>query len=157
MSGGKQVGQRQPRTPGPGGRGGGWSHNNINARTAAKMRRKASGKVMGMNVLILHTIGRRSGQRRETPLAWFGDGDAKLVVASGGGSVNPDWYANLTAHPDQVTIELPGEGTVDVIPQTLDGTDREDAWKRIVAEEPRIGKYQKKSTRIYPVVRLTPR
>ncbi|MBF6414584.1 nitroreductase family deazaflavin-dependent oxidoreductase [Nocardia cyriacigeorgica] len=154
MTGDQQVGKRKPGTPGPVSR---WFQKKMNARTAAKMRRKASGKVMGMNVLILHTVGRRSGQRRETPLAWFGDGDAKLVVASGGGSVNPDWYANLAAHPDQVTIELPGEGTVDVIPQTLDGTDREDAWKRIVAEEPRIGKYQKKSTRIYPVVRLTPR
>ncbi|TLG10900.1 nitroreductase family deazaflavin-dependent oxidoreductase [Nocardia cyriacigeorgica] len=155
MTGDQQVGgQRKPGTPGPLSR---WFQKKMNARTAAKMRRKGSGKVMGMNVLILHTIGRRSGERRETPLAWFGDGDAKLIVASGGGSVNPDWYANLTAHPEQVSIELPGEGSFDVTPQTLDGTDREDAWKRIVAEEPRIGKYQKKSKRIYPVVRLSPR
>lgn len=155
MAGDQQVsGKRRPGTPGPVSR---WFQKKMNARTAAKMRRKGSGKVMGMDVLILHTVGRRSGERRETPLAWFGDGDAKLIVASGGGSVNPDWYANLTAHPEQVSIELPGEGTADVIPQTLDGTDREDAWKRIVAEEPRIGKYQKKSKRIYPVLRLTPR
>jgi deazaflavin-dependent oxidoreductase (nitroreductase family) len=46
-----------------------------------------------MELLILHTVGRRSGQPRESPVAWFADGeDAWLIVASGGGSRHPDWY-----------------------------------------------------------------
>ena len=111
---------------------------------------------MGMDVLILHTLGRRSGQPRETPVAWFPDGeDDRLIVASGGGSHDPDWYVNLTAHAERASIELPGRDAVPVTPQRLDGTDRERAWQRIAAAQPRIAKYQTRSDRQYPVVRLT--
>jgi deazaflavin-dependent oxidoreductase (nitroreductase family) len=108
-------------------------------------------------VLILNTSGRRTGQPRQTPLAWFADGDARLVVASGGGSQHPDWHANLLAHPDQVSVELPGGTAVPVTPRQLDGADREQAWQRIAAAAPRIAKYQAKSDRQYPVIRLSPR
>jgi deazaflavin-dependent oxidoreductase (nitroreductase family) len=111
---------------------------------------------MGMDVLILHTEGRHSGQARETPVAWFPDGEnARLVVASGGGSQHPDWYVNLMAQADQASIELPGSDTARVTPHRLDGADREQAWQRIAAAQPRIAKYQGKSDREYPVVRLT--
>jgi deazaflavin-dependent oxidoreductase (nitroreductase family) len=113
-----------------------------------------------MDVLVLHTVGRRSGEVRETPIAWFagGDGDgARLVVASGGGSQDPDWYENLMAHDDRATIELPGEDPVPVTPHRLDGAARDEAWQRIATAQPRIAKYQSKSERQYPVVRLDPR
>jgi deazaflavin-dependent oxidoreductase (nitroreductase family) len=129
----------------------------MNARTNRKMRR-GRGKFMGMDVLILHTVGCRSGQPRETPVAWFADGeDARLIVASGGGSQHPDWYVNLMARSDQVAVELPGGETLQVTPHRLDGADREQAWQRIAAAQPRIAKYQRKSDREYPVVRLTRR
>ncbi|GAA2447335.1 hypothetical protein GCM10010191_75720 [Actinomadura vinacea] len=113
---------------------------------------------MGMDVLILHTVGRRSGQPRQTPLAWFADGeDARLIVASGGGTRHPDWYVNLMAHPDRVSIESPGRDAVPVTPQRLDGADREQAWQRITDAQPRYAKYQGKSDREYPVIRLTRR
>ncbi|WP_279510109.1 nitroreductase family deazaflavin-dependent oxidoreductase [Actinomadura sp. 7K507] len=128
-----------------------------NARMNRKIRR-GRGTFMGMDVLILNTVGHRSGEQRETPVAWFADGeDARLVVASGGGSRNPDWFANLMACPDRVSMELPGGGPVPVEPQRLDGADRERAWQRIAKAQPRIAKYQSKSAREYPVVRLTPR
>jgi deazaflavin-dependent oxidoreductase (nitroreductase family) len=128
-----------------------------NARMARKVRR-GRGEFMGMDVLILNTVGRRSGQPRETPVAWFADGeDARLIVASGGGSQHPDWHANLMAHPDRATVELPGEGPVPVTPHRLAGAERARAWQRIVAAQPRLGKYQSKSDRQYPVIRLTPR
>jgi deazaflavin-dependent oxidoreductase (nitroreductase family) len=145
---------RKPGTPGAFSR---WMQHRMNARMNRKIRR-GRGKFMGMDVLILHTVGRRSGQSRETPVAWFADDeDARLVVASGGGSQHPDWYANLTSHADQASIELPGGDTVPVRPHRLDGADREQAWQRIAAAQPRIAKYQSKSDREYPVVRLTPR
>src|SRR5215203_2517862 len=51
--------------------------------------------------LILHTTGRRSGQRRETPLSYTKDGDAYVVIASDGGSPHdPDWYLNLQVEPE---------------------------------------------------------
>lgn len=94
---------------------------------------------MGMDLLILHTVGKRSGQPRETPLARFPDGDdGWLVVASGGGSRHPDWYANLTAHPDRVAIELPGPERMPVTPTQLRGDERERAWRRIPEAQLRI-------------------
>jgi deazaflavin-dependent oxidoreductase (nitroreductase family) len=149
-----QQAERKRGTPGPVSR---WVQRKMNARTSRKIRRGRS-RFMGMDVLVLHTVGRRSGEPRETPLAWFADGeDAWLIVASGGGSRHPDWHANLVAHPDRVSVELPGRDAVPVTPERLDGTDRETAWQRITAAQPRYAKYQRKSDREYPVIRLTPR
>ncbi|PZG21692.1 nitroreductase family deazaflavin-dependent oxidoreductase [Spongiactinospora gelatinilytica] len=151
----QQTSKRRPGTPGAFSR---WMQRTMNARMNRKVRR-GRGHMMGMDVLILNTVGRRSGQPRETPVAWFAD-DAdggRLIVASGGGSQHPDWYVNLMAHPDRATIELPGEPPLPVTPHRLDGADRERAWQRIAAAQPRIAKYQSKSDRRYPVIRLTPR
>lgn len=129
----------------------------MNARMNRKVRR-GRGEFMGMDVLILNTVGRRTGQPRETPVAWFADGgDGWLIIGSGGGSQHPDWYVNLMAHPDQASVELPGRDAVPVTPRRLDGTDREQAWQQIATAQPRIAKYQGKSDREYPVIRLTPR
>jgi deazaflavin-dependent oxidoreductase (nitroreductase family) len=147
-----------------------WMQRKANARMSRKIR-GGRGGFMGMEVLILNTVGRRSGQPRETPVAWFADSDdgddgddgddnaagARLIVASGGGGRHPGWHANLMAHPDRATIELPGEDALPVTPHQLDGDERARAWARIVAAQPRYAKYQSKSQREYPVVRLTPR
>ncbi|MFC8046459.1 nitroreductase family deazaflavin-dependent oxidoreductase [Nocardia sp. NPDC057353] len=131
-----------------------WFQRKMNARTATRIRRKG-GSMMGMEVLILHTVGRKSGAPRETPLSWFADGADRLVIASGGGDRNPDWYANLRANPSQVAVELHGEPVTPVVATRLDGADREQAWARIVEAQPRYAKYQKKSDRQYPLVRLS--
>ena len=134
-----------------------WIQRTMNARMNRKIR-NGRGKFMGMDVLILNTVGRRTGQPRETPLAWFPDDDnAWLVVASGGGRAHPNWHNNLMAHPDKASIELPGREAVPVTPHQLDAADRAQAWQRITAAQPRYGKYQSKSDREYPVIRLTPR
>jgi deazaflavin-dependent oxidoreductase (nitroreductase family) len=134
-----------------------WFQRRMNARTMTRFRRKGS-RFMGMDLLILHTVGRRSGQPRESPLTWFADGDdAWLVVASGGGDRHPDWYANLTAHPGRASVEFHGRDAVAVTPQRLDDAGRAGAWQRITAAQPRYAKYQRKSAREYPVVRLTAR
>lgn len=149
-----QADKRKPGTPGRLSR---WMQQKMNARTNRKVRR-GRGEYMGMDVLILNTVGRRSGQPRDTPVAWFADGeDARLIVASGGGSQHPDWYVNLMAHPDRASIELPGRDVIAVTPHRLEGADRDRAWQRIAAAQPRIAKYQSKSDREYPVIRLAPR
>jgi hypothetical protein len=61
------------------------------------------------------------------------------------------------AHPDRASIELSGRDAMPVTPHQLDGADREQAWQRITAAQPRIAKYQRKTDREYPVIRLTPR
>ena len=106
-----------------------------------------------MDVLFLTTIGSKTGQRRETPVAWFPDGDnARLIVASAAGAArNPAWYHNLAAHPDQVRIELP-QRKVRVTPEQLEGARREACWKRIVQAQPRYARYQEKTDRLLPVI-----
>ncbi|WP_433332886.1 nitroreductase family deazaflavin-dependent oxidoreductase [Spirillospora sp. CA-294931] len=151
MSEKQQVGKRKAGMPGAFSR---WMQHRMNARMNRKVRR-GRGTFMSMDVLILHTVGRRSGEARETPVAWFADGDSWLVVASGGGSRHPDWHANLMAHPERASIELPGRDVLPVTPHRLDGADRESAWQRIAEAQPRIAKYQSKSDREYPIIRLT--
>lgn len=154
MNGNQQDarGGRDPETRGGFSR---WVQRKVNARTNRKIWRGRA-KLMGMYLLILNTVGSRSGQPRETPVAWFADGEHSwLVVASGGESRHPDWHANLMAHPDRASIEVAGGEAIPVTPHQLDGADREQAWQRIAAAQPRIAKYQSKSAREYPVVRLT--
>lgn len=150
----QQAGNRKAGTPGAFSR---WMQHKANGRMIRKIR-GGRGQFMGMEVLVLNTVGRHSEQPRETPVAHFPDGeDSRLIVASGGGSRHPDWHANLMAHPDQASIELPGREAVPVTPQLLTGDERAQAWQRIAAAQPRIAKYQSKSDREYPVIRLTPR
>ncbi|TDD12412.1 nitroreductase family deazaflavin-dependent oxidoreductase [Kribbella turkmenica] len=154
MTQNQQAAKRKPGTPGPLSR---WFQRTMNARTRRKIH-AGRDKLMGMDVLVLQTLGRRSGELRETPLAWFPDGeDAWLVVASGGGSQHPDWHANLMAHPTRAAVAFPGRDPLPVSPETLEGPDRTQAWQRITSAQPRLAKYQAKSSRQYPVIRLTPR
>ncbi len=64
---------------------------------------------MGMNVLVLTTVGAKTGQLGQTPLGSFPDGDdAWLIVASfGGNAKNPAWYHNLAAHPTRLRPRTP--------------------------------------------------
>ena len=116
----QQAGSRGGRgrsSPGPVSR---WMQQRMNARMNRNIRR-GRGRFAGMDVLILHRVGRRSGQSRQSPVAWFAGGeDAWLIVASGGGRRHPDWHLNLMAHPDRASIELPGGDTVPVTPHRLD-------------------------------------
>lgn len=120
------------------------------------LHRRQGDRFMGMDVLYLTTVGARTGQRRTTAVARLADGEAWLIVASNNGAaVHPGWYHNLAAHPDQVWIELDGQ-TTRVEPEQLDGDERADAWRRIVASYPRFAGYQAKTDRHLPVLRLTP-
>src|SRR4051794_25919814 len=60
-------------------------------------------------LLLLTTVGRRSGKRRTSPMMYVRDGGQYLVIASNNGAAqDPEWYRNLRADR-QVTVELPGE------------------------------------------------
>lgn len=126
-------------------------------RMAGRRHRRAGYKFQGMDVLFLTTTGRKSGQPHENPVTWFADGDdAWVIVAAFGGSAkNPAWYLNMAAHPDQVWIELP-DRKLRVIPEQLAGERREAAWQRITTAQPRFAKYQTKTDRPLPVIRLVP-
>jgi deazaflavin-dependent oxidoreductase (nitroreductase family) len=119
---------------------------------------RKSWKFLGMDLLFLTTIGRKSGQERVTPVAWFPgpDGTWVIVASAAGSARNPAWYRNIAAHPDRVSIEL-ASGKTAVTAEQLGGADRAQAWQQITAAQPRYAKYQQKTDRELPVIRLIPR
>ena len=119
-------------------------------------RGRSKGRMMGMDVLVLHTVGAKTGQPRQTLLSWFPDGDnAWLICAAfGGNAKNPAWYHNIAAHPDQVEIETGGR-KVKVTPVQLSGDERAAAWQRITTTLPRFNGYATSTDRELPVIRLT--
>ena len=123
---------------------------------ASWLTRRSRGTAMGMNLLVLTTVGRRTGERRSTPVVRFdGGGGTWLVVASANGDAkHPAWYLNLAADPHAV-VEVGGR-RVEVVASELEGVEREDAWRRIVAAASQFGKYETRTDRRIPVVRLTP-
>ena len=129
----------------------------VNGLTADRIGR--TGPAFGtMPALVLTTVGRKSGIERRTPLAYIPDGQGNwLIIAAYAGAVNnPAWYHNLSAHPDRVRIDLAGR-THDVTAVELHGPERDAAWQRIVAADRRFAKYQDKTDRELPVIRLSAR
>jgi len=120
--------------------------------------RRTNGRFGKIDALVLTTVGRKSGQPRSTPVGYFTDGpDAWLIVASAAGAPNnPAWYHNIAAHPDQVRIEI-GALHVDVSAEQLHGHARTNAWRTLIAAAPQFGKYERKTDREIPVIRLTRR
>jgi len=115
-------------------------------------------KVMGMRALVLTTVGAKSGALRHTPLAYFPDSaDSWLIVASANGAAkNPAWYYNLAAHPDTVQIQIAGR-TIAVSAEQLHGDARQQAWDHITGTAKRYTKYEQKTDRELPVIRLRTR
>jgi deazaflavin-dependent oxidoreductase (nitroreductase family) len=111
----------------------------------------------GSHLVLLHTIGAKSGESRVAPAFSLEDGDAWLVVASAAGSPNhPAWYFNLLANPD-IALETP-TGLVDVRATPLEGAAYDAAWARFVERAPTFAEYKERAgDRVIPVVRLTPR
>ncbi len=113
-------------------------------------------RVMGRPLLLLETIGAKSGQKRTTMLGWFPDTseDNWLVVASYAGAArHPAWFLNMAKNPDQVWVEI-GKRKFLVQPESLKGTDRAEEWQRIASLSPGYAKYQTKTDREIPVIRL---
>jgi deazaflavin-dependent oxidoreductase (nitroreductase family) len=109
--------------------------------------------------LLLHTVGAKSGLARTTTLSYARDGDAYLVVASKGGEPKaPDWYFNLKAHPD---VEINVGTKRFAVSARIAGKDDPDyarLWQLVNKNNAnRYEGYQKRTTRVIPVVVLTPR
>ena len=111
----------------------------------------------GIHLLLLTTVGAKSGRPHTVPLGWVPDGDdAWLIVASSSGAAtHPAWYHNMAKNPDKIWIEI-GKRKLRVHAESLKGPEREEAWRRIVSVAPYYGDYQHKTDREIPVVRLTP-
>lgn len=112
-----------------------------------------SGPFVGADVLLLHTIGAKSGQERVTPLIFSRDGDRIVIVASKGGApTNPAWFANLVANP-VVTVEVGGE-TFRARATVADRAERDRLYAQHASSYPGFLGYQKRTDRVIPVVVL---
>ena len=117
---------------------------------------KVGGQFAGANLLILRTIGAKSGEVRESPVGYFPEDDGSMVVVASkaGLPTHPDWYHNLKANP-KFDVEV-GADTVPVTAEEITGAEYAAKWAEIVAKAPGFGEYQTKTTRVIPLVRLTP-
>ncbi len=106
-----------------------------------------------MTLLLLTTKGAKSGKPYTTPVAYQRDGDRLLIFASKGGApVNPDWYVNLVKNPE-VTVEV-GAEKYQAKAAPLKGEERDRFYAKQAEASPVFGDYEKKTTRVIPVVAL---
>ncbi|MGD0752132.1 MAG: nitroreductase family deazaflavin-dependent oxidoreductase [Anaerolineales bacterium] len=115
---------------------------------------KVGGPFAGKSLLLLHTIGAKSGEARINPVACIRDGDRLVVIASKGGApTNPDWYYNVRTNP-LVTVETGSEQFQARATFALE-PERTRLYDQMVAMMPGFAEYQQKTTRIIPVIILT--
>jgi len=117
---------------------------------------KVGGQFDGYPLILVHHVGAKSGIERVTPVGCFPqpDGSLAIIASKGGAPTNPDWYYNLKAHPE-IKVEFVAE-TFAVAVRELEGTEREEVWAGVVSAAPGAGEHQKKTTRRFPVLLLTP-
>lgn len=115
---------------------------------------KVGGPFENMNLLLLHTIGAKSGQPRINPVAYIKDGDQFVIAASKAGApTHPDWYHNLVANAE-VQVEV---GADRFVAQTAvtDEPERTRLYNQMAANYPGFADYERKTSRIIPIITLT--
>jgi deazaflavin-dependent oxidoreductase (nitroreductase family) len=127
----------------------------FNAKIADEFRAN-DGKVgafEGQELLLLTTVGAKSGQPRLSPLTCRRiDGKLMIIAGYGGADVNPAWVYNLRANP-RASVELAGE-SYDVTARELRGAERADIVAKVVAVAPRFAQFQANVTRVIPIFEL---
>ncbi|MBS9534318.1 nitroreductase family deazaflavin-dependent oxidoreductase [Mycobacterium sp. M1] len=112
-------------------------------------------EMQGKPVILLTTIGAKTGKIRKTPLMRVEhDGEYAVVASMGGQPTHPVWYHNITAHP---RVELQDKTvTGDYDAREVFGDEKAIWWERAVTVWPDYAKYQAKTERQIPVFVLTP-
>jgi F420H(2)-dependent quinone reductase len=110
----------------------------------------------GERVIVLTSVGAKTGKLRKTPLMRVEhDGEYAVVASLGGAPKHPVWYYNLTANP-QVELQ-DGPVKQDYQAREVHGAEYAAWFERAVAAWPDYADYQKKTTRTMPIFVLTPR
>ena len=131
-----------------------WLYRRTGGRIGGKWRIGATFP-HGIPVLLLTTIGRKTGARRTAPLVYIEDGDRVVVAGSQGGlPKHPQWYLNLASSPE-VEVQI---GTKVTNMRARDATpdERERLWPKLVAHNADFADYQAWTDRVIPVVILEP-
>ena len=118
---------------------------------------RAGGPIEGMHrdrLVLLTTVGARTGRRHTTPMMFHRDGDRLLVMASNAGAPKaPDWYHNLVAEP-RVTVEV-GDETYKAIAEPASGAEYDRLWRKVIELTPFFADHKVKAGRDIPVVMLS--
>ncbi|WP_433218105.1 nitroreductase family deazaflavin-dependent oxidoreductase [Dactylosporangium sp. CS-047395] len=109
----------------------------------------------GRPVIVLTSLGAKSGKIRKTPLMRVEhDGEYAVVASLGGAPKHPVWYHNLVANPH---VELQdGPVKQDYTAREVTGEEKAEWWERATATWPDYAEYQKKTDRQIPLFVLTP-
>ncbi|MCX4990063.1 MULTISPECIES: nitroreductase/quinone reductase family protein [unclassified Streptomyces] len=115
---------------------------------------RVGGYFEGARLILLTTVGARTGTPHTTPVGYYPDGGERvLVIASAGGAPrHPDWFRNLVAHP-RVTVE-DGVFRYEAEAVVLERAERDRVFARAVEADPGWAEYQAKTDRVIPVVAL---
>jgi F420H(2)-dependent quinone reductase len=126
-----------------------------NAETYIKSGGTDGTELQGKPVILLTTVGAKTGKIRKTPLMRVENNGEYAVVASlGGAPKHPVWYWNIKKNP---RVELQdGEVSKDYEAHEVVGDDKAVWWERAVEAWPDYAEYQKKTDRQIPVFVLTP-
>jgi F420H(2)-dependent quinone reductase len=125
----------------------------------AGVYRATGGKLFGRMgkrpILLLNTVGRKSGKKRTSPLLYAMDGEDFVIIASkGGASAHPAWYLNLMANPE-ATVEIE-DREVWVRAEEADSEEKSRLWQKMVEMYPAYDAYQEKTEREIPLLVLRP-
>ncbi len=113
------------------------------------------GRMMGQNVLLLTTLGRRSGKERVTPVNYYRDGENYFLVGTNWGKpVQASWYLNLMHRPSAV-IQVKRK-TLAVTARPADEDEYARWWPHVTSLNPFYPRYQAQTRRRIPIVVLTP-
>ncbi len=128
-------------------------------RTNAALFRLTAGRLgsrLGaQSVLLLRSVGRKTGKAYTTPLSYYRDGERYLIVGSNWGSEkHPGWFYNLMESP-RASIQT-GQGTLSVEARPAEGEEYERLWKLVTRQNSQYLRYQQAVRRQIPIMILTP-
>jgi deazaflavin-dependent oxidoreductase (nitroreductase family) len=125
------------------------------ARIYRGTRGRALSRWFGNPVLVIETVGRRSGERRATAITYVPLGERRVVMPINAGSDRaPSWWLNLQAAGRGVLIVSGRREAVQ--PRVTDGAEREELWRAYVRQAPLMAEYARLTAREVPVVVLEP-
>ena len=129
--------------------------NNIHVGLYRMSGGKFANKMANLPVMLITTFGRKSGKPHTNPVVYIEAEQDYLVSASAGGmDWHPGWYLNLKNTPE-AKIEI-GDKTFNVQAVIIEGEERVRLYGKFKAASSNFSKYEKGTTRVIPVIRLTP-
>jgi deazaflavin-dependent oxidoreductase (nitroreductase family) len=130
----------------------------LSSSQISRYRKSASAEPPKMGkvpLVLLTTVGAKTGRERTSVLGGFEEPDGSWVIvgSKGGSATHPAWFINLAKNPDKVWLEV-GSRKFHVRPELLKGELYEAAYRRVVEDSPQYAGYRKVTDREIPLVRL---